>query len=144
MNWMLYILALLSGVVLAVQAAINGGLGKRIGAMEGAFVSFSVGTLALFVAVLVIGKGTFPSITGIPKFQLTGGLLGACYVAISVMIVPKLGVASALTAAIVGQLMMGSVIDHFALFGGKQIAFDMKRALALVLMGVGLYLFYKK
>ncbi|WP_416828137.1 DMT family transporter [Ectobacillus polymachus] len=144
MNWLFYVLALLSGVVLALQAAINGGLGKRIGSIEGAFVSFSVGTLALLVAVLFIGKGTLPSLAGIPKYQLTGGLMGAFYVAISVMVVPKLGVASTLTAVIVGQLIMGSIIDHYALLGGKQISFDMKRALALVCLGVGLWLFYKK
>ncbi|WP_028401623.1 DMT family transporter [Ectobacillus panaciterrae] len=141
---MFSLLALLAGLALGIQAPINGGLGKRIGALEGALASFLVGTLALIILVLFFGKGSIGAFTSIPKWQLAGGLLGALYVAISVMVVPKIGVASTLVAIIVGQMIMGSVIDHFALFGGKHIPFDMKRLAALVLLGGALYLFYKK
>ncbi|MFD3446652.1 DMT family transporter [Microbacteriaceae bacterium 4G12] len=144
MNWLFSLLALLSGLALGVQAAINGGLGKRLGALEGAFVSFAVGTIALLVLVLSFGKGNIGTFTQVPKWQLTGGLLGAFYVAVSVMVVPRIGVATTLTAIILGQLCMGAVIDHFALFGGRHIPFDGKRLMGLVLLGGALYLFYKK
>jgi transporter family-2 protein len=144
MNWFFSLLALVTGLAMSAQAAINGGLGKRIGSLEGAFVSFAVGTLALLFLVLFFGKGSISAFASVPKWQLTGGLLGAFYVGVSVMVVPKIGVAPTLVAVIIGQLIMGSIIDHFALFGAKHIPFDLKKFIALMLMGAALFLFYKK
>jgi bacterial/archaeal transporter family-2 protein len=143
-KWLFPVLALLGGVAVAIQASINGGLGKKVGTLEGSLVSFTIGTLALLFIVIFFGKGNLTSVTTIPKWQLTGGLLGAFYVFVAVLVVPRVGVATTLTAVIVGQLIMSAVIDHFGLFGSKQIAFDYKRALALVLLVCSLFLFYKK
>ncbi|MBE4909606.1 DMT family transporter [Bacillus luteolus] len=144
MKWLFPILALLGGVAVAIQATINGGLGKKVGTLEGSLVSFAIGTLALLFIVIFFGKGNLTAVTTIPKWQLTGGLLGAFYVFVAVLVVPRVGVATTLTAVIVGQLVMSAVIDHFGLFGSKQIPFDCKRALALVLLVCSLFLFYKK
>ncbi len=138
------IFAIIGGLAISLQASINGGLGKRIGTIETSFVSFAIGTLALLFMVIFLGKGNILAIGTAPKWQLTGGLLGAIYVFVTVLVVPKLGVASTIMAVIVGQLLMGAVIDHFGLLGGKQIPFDMKRASAMLLFFAAIYLFYRK
>lgn len=46
------LLAVIGGMTIAVQGQINGGLGKKIGVIEGAFISFTVGTLALLFILL--------------------------------------------------------------------------------------------
>ncbi len=143
-KWLFPILALLGGVAVAIQASINGGLGKKVGTLEGSLVSFLIGTLALLFIVIFFGKGNITTLTTVPKWQLTGGLLGAFYVFVAVLVVPRVGIATTLTAVIVGQLIMSAVIDHFGLFGSRQIPFDYKRALALVLLVCSLFLFYKK
>ncbi|MED4271699.1 DMT family transporter [Geobacillus stearothermophilus] len=40
MKWVWMLLALTAGMAVSVQAGVNGGLSKRIGMLEGAFVSF--------------------------------------------------------------------------------------------------------
>jgi bacterial/archaeal transporter family-2 protein len=144
MKWVLMIFAVIAGMATSVQAGVNGGLGKRIGVMEGAFVSFLIGTITLFLFQLFFGKGNLLQMFSVPKWQLLGGLLGAFYVFIMVLVVPKIGVATAIMAIIVGQLVMSSIIDHFGLLGGKQIPFDIKRMVGIVLLFSALFLFHKK
>ncbi|MDQ0219177.1 DMT family transporter [Peribacillus cavernae] len=138
------LLALLGGIAMAIQAQVNGGLGKKVGAIEGSFISFAVGTLALAFGVLFIGKGNVLAFTNVPKWQLIGGLLGALYVFIMVLVVPKVGVATAFVAVIAGQIIVGAIIDHYGLFGGTRIPIDGKKLIAILLLFVSLYLFNHK
>ncbi|MFD1736474.1 DMT family transporter [Bacillus salitolerans] len=143
MNWIFMIVALFAGMAVSIQASVNGSLGKKIGVIEGAFVSFLIGTIFLFLLQLFVGKGNLLQMFSVPKWQLTGGLLGAFYIFIMVLVVPKLGVATSIMAVIVGQLLMSSILDHYGLLG-KQIPFDLKRGLGIVLLVSALFLFYKK
>jgi bacterial/archaeal transporter family-2 protein len=138
------LLALLGGVAVAIQGQINGGLGKKVGILEASFISFAVGTLALLFIVLFFGDGDFLAISTVPKWQLIGGLLGAFYVIVTVLVIPKIGVAPAFVAIIAGQLIIGAVIDHFGLFGGNRIPIDAKKMAAIVLLFFSLYLFNHK
>ncbi|KDE48853.1 MULTISPECIES: DMT family transporter [Geobacillus] len=144
MKWVWMLLALTAGMAVSVQAGVNGGLGKRIGVLEGAFVSFLIGTIVLFLVQLFFGKGELLAMFSTPKWQLTGGILGAFYVFVMVLIVPKVGVANSLAAVIAGQLVMSSIIDHFGLFGGQRIPFDMTRLAAIACLFLALWLFFRK
>lgn len=137
-------LAMVGGIALGIQAVINGGLGKRVGTIEASFISFFVGTAALFFLVLFWGKGNMLAISEVPKGQLIGGLLGAFYVFVMVMAAPKIGVTATLISVIAGQLLIGSIIDHFGLFGGQRFPLDLKKIIALVLMFGAIYLFTRK
>lgn len=111
------LLAVLGGITIAIQGQINGGLGKKVGVIEASFISFGIGTLALLFIVLFVGNGNISAIASVPKWQLTGGLLGAIYVIVIVLVVPRIGVAPTLVGVIAGQIIIGAVIDHFGLFG---------------------------
>ena len=114
------LLALIGGMALATQGQINGGLGKKVGVIEGSFISFSIGTLALLFILLFFGSGNISALSTVPKWQLTGGLLGAFYVVVQVIVVPKIGVSASLMAVIAGQIILGAVIDHYGFFGGNR------------------------
>ncbi|WP_407648385.1 DMT family transporter [Gottfriedia endophytica] len=138
------LLALVGGMAIAFQAQINGGLGKKVGAIEGALISFLIGSLTLLLVVIFFGKGNLSAATTVPKWQLLGGVLGAVYVFIMVFTVPKIGVAPTLVAVIAGQLVIGAIIDHFGLLGGTQIPIDGRKIIAILLLFVSLFLFNKK
>jgi bacterial/archaeal transporter family-2 protein len=144
MKWLISLLPLAGGLAVGLQAVINGRLGRRVGTIEASFISFAIGTLALLFLVIFLGKGNLLTAMEVPKWQLIGGLLGAAYVLIMVLVVPKLGVATSMVAVIAGQIIMGAIIDHFGLFGGKQIPLDLKRLIAIVLFFGAIYLFNKK
>jgi bacterial/archaeal transporter family-2 protein len=138
------LLAVIGGMTIAVQGQINGGLGKKVGVIEGAFISFAVGTLALLFILLFFGKGNISLIGTVPKWQLLGGLLGAFFVVVQVLVVPKIGVTTTLMAVVVGQIILGAVIDHFGLFGGNRIPIDKQKIVAIVLLLFSLFLYVKK
>ncbi|HEY4550325.1 MAG TPA: DMT family transporter [Bacillus sp. (in: firmicutes)] len=138
------LLALIGGMALATQGQINGGLGKKVGVFEGSFISFSVGTLALLFILLFFGTGNISALSTVPKWQLTGGLLGAFYVVVQVIVVPKIGVSASLMAVIVGQIILGAVIDHFGFFGGNRFPIDRQKMIAILLLLFSLYLYNRK
>ncbi len=144
MKLLLPLLAVLSGAAMALQGQINGGLGKKVGVLEASFISFGVGTLALFFIVVFFGSGDILAVLTVPKWQLIGGLLGAFFVVMSVFIVPKIGVATTFMAVIAGQIILGAIIDHFGLFGGQRIPLDPKKIIAIGLLFISLFMFNHK
>jgi Ca-activated chloride channel homolog len=93
--------------------------------------------------MLFFGKGNIGSMFQVPKWNLLGGLLGALYVGMAVLSVPKLGVGTTIVTAIVGQIAISMVLDHFGLFGNPRISFDGTRLLGLLLLFIALYLIFK-
>lgn len=108
---LVYLMLVVGGTFVSLQASINAKLAKYIGFVESAFVSFSVGTLALGTVVLLKNSGTIKNITNVPLIFLTGGLLGACFVFTITYSVHVTGVATALAIAVGVQLLVGLLID---------------------------------
>ncbi|MDQ1002867.1 transporter family-2 protein [Neobacillus niacini] len=121
---LLPLIAVIAGAALAIQGQINGELGKKVGVIEASFISFSIGSIALFLIVLFFGKGDLLAAITVPKWQLNGAFLGAIYVITTILVIPKLGVVGTFMAIITGQIVLGAVIDHFGLFNGHQIPID--------------------
>lgn len=138
------LLALIGGMALAIQGQINGGLGKKIGVFEGAFFSFTLGSLALLFLLLFFGNGQISAISTVPKWQLVGGFLGAFFVLVQVLVVPKIGVSTTFLAVIIGQIILSVMIDHFGLFGAERRPIDFNKVGALILMFIALFLYSKK
>ncbi|MEK5185363.1 DMT family transporter [Solibacillus sp. FSL W7-1324] len=136
-------LALIGGSAVAIQSQINALLSKKVGVLESATVSFMVGALALFFLAFFFGKGNLLTVFTVPKWQLIGGLLGAFFIVINIFSVNLIGVAATFMAVIVGQILLGAIIDHFGLFGGVTYPMNMTKVIALALMFVGIYLFNK-
>lgn len=143
MKLIIAFLALIGGSAVAVQSQINALFSKKVGVLESATVSFMVGALALFFIALFFGKGNFLNVFAVPKWQLIGGLLGAFFIVINIFSVNLIGVAATFMAVIIGQILVGAVIDHFGLFGGIAYPMNLTKFIALALMFVGIYLFNK-
>jgi transporter family-2 protein len=120
MAWLLVFLALGVGVFLPLQAGINSELRVWLGhPLQAALISFLVGTLALGVLNLVLGlswRGA-GAVGGAPWWVWFGGLLGATYVSLTVVLAPKLGAAAMLGAVMTGQLIGSLLMDHFGVVG---------------------------
>ncbi|MGI1657820.1 MAG: DMT family transporter [Desulfitobacterium sp.] len=140
MKGLFVFVAILGGMLLGIQTPINGALGKRIGGIEGALVSFTVGMICLLFAVFFFGKGNLSQVAQVPKLWLVGGALGAVAVTCSILSVQKIGVTSVLTAAVLGQIMVGLIIDHFGLLGVAKVPVNSLRLLGVALMIGGLFL----
>jgi transporter family-2 protein len=142
---LLFFLMFCGGITVAVQPSINGRLAQRIGAVESSCISFAVGTLALFAIVLLGGRlGNLRGIADAGWWEFTGGLLGAFFVTLTIVVVPRIGTASTMAAIIAAQLVTGLLLDQYGMFGFRTIAMDGKRALGVVLLLVGAGLVFRR
>ena len=106
------LLMAVTGALIAMQPAINAGLGKATGSLPAALVSFAVGTLLLAAIVVLSGKaGGLSSTFDVSWYYLLGGVLGAAYVFAALITVGSIGAGGVAAATITGQLTM-SVRDR--------------------------------
>jgi transporter family-2 protein len=141
-NYFLFLIMFCGGMAVALQPSINARLAQKVGILESACISFAVGTLVLLLVVLISGRGTVKGIYGAAWWELTGGILGAIVVSLTILVVPRIGTAATMAAIIAAQLTAALILDHFGLFGFKVLPFDLKRfiGLAFLALGAGLML----
>jgi bacterial/archaeal transporter family-2 protein len=139
-------LAVAAGCLVGLQAPVNARLGRQVGALQAATVSFTIGTLAL-VLVASLSSGGLSGVanaTKAPWWALIGGLLGAFYVTVALLTVRTLGL-SALTAIVVsGQLAIAVVVDRFGLLGIAKQHIDAPRIVGLVMLLIGVVLVVRR
>ncbi len=132
--------ALAAGILLSFEAAIGGALGENIGELEASLFVFAVGAVVLFPAALIFQRHHVNAAFRFPKWELTGGFLGAFYLVLLLFSVNMVGVGVSMVAVIIGQIMISIVIDHFGWFGIQRILFDRNRLMAVVLLISALFL----
>ena len=144
-DMMALVLALLSGVLMAVQGSLNTALSKAIGLLEPTFVVHLIGTVILVVLLFVfrMGKGNMSALSQAPWYSYLGGVVGVLIIYLVAASIPKVGVANATTAIIVGQVLTAVAIDHFGIFGLERIPCGWSQIGGLLLLAVGAKLLLK-
>lgn len=133
------VLAIIGGILLAVQAPTNALLARPSDSpIIAAFISFLVGTIALGAVVAATSDRLFvPGLKQVPWYAWLGGFYGAFFVAVAAFGAPRVGVGVLLTAAVAGQLGAALVLDHFGLLGLARHPVNMTRLIGLALVLVG-------
>jgi transporter family-2 protein len=141
---MLYLLMFCGGMAIALQPSINARLAQKTGLVQSSCISFAVGTLVLLVTALLVGRGSFRGIAAASPWELTGGLLGAFFVTMTIFVVPRIGTAAAMAAVIGAQLTTGVLLDHFGLLGGRHVPLDSTRSIGIALLLAGGWLVFRR
>ena len=140
------IIALVAGVALATQSAINTQLAKAMSgeAVIATFISFAVGTIVLFFIAWVKTDlwGNLSTVPSQPWWKLIGGILGAVVVFTTVLLAPKLGITAMLFFIIVGQLITATTIDHFGLIGMPIREVNITKFIGLIIVAFGLVFYF--
>lgn len=133
------LLAAFAGAVVPFQSAINSNLARGLGhPLWATLASLLVSVLVLLPVILAL-RLPLPSLGFISKAPLwmwAGGAFGVCFVALAVMLLPKLGASGFVALALAGQVIASMVLDHFGLFGLVEKQLTASRVLgALLLIG---------
>ena len=145
MVWFL-LLAILTGVVLPVQAGVNHQLRLVLGhPVLAAGVSFAVGTvcLALYVITTRIPLPPMAGLGAAPWWIWSGGALGAFFVASTIFLVPKLGATTMLALVLAGQMLTSLLLDHFGAFAFPVHPISLPRVLGVFMVAAGVVLIQK-
>jgi transporter family-2 protein len=129
------------GGLIALQPAVNAGLGKATGNVAAALVSFAIGTVALAVIVILAGQAQgIANALDVRWYYLLGGLLGAAYVFTALVTVSSIGAGGVAAATITGQLILSVVIDRLGILGLEEQPITIERVAGVALLLAGTYL----
>ena len=132
---------LAAGIGIPVLAALNAGLGTRLGSpVAAAAILFTVALSTTLVVLALKGVPQMAAVITAPKHLFLAGLLVAFYILSITFIAPKFGVGNAVFFVLLGQLISAALIDHFGLFGARISPLSLSRAGGIALMAAGVFL----
>ena len=135
-----------AGIAAALQVAINGRLGARIGTLEAATFQTIV-ALILFVAVTAALRGGMGGVaSGLrqPAWMWLGGIMGFVIVSALTYAPGRIGNLTFAAILIALQLTAATLIDTFGLFGFERIGLSAQRLGGLALLAAGTALVLKR
>jgi transporter family-2 protein len=136
MSRLLAVLATLAvGALVAFQPPVNSELGKRTSVVAAAFISTGLAAIALGVLAVVLGEaGHVRRVPHIPVGYLTGGLMGAVLISVSLVTVRTLGAGGVVAAILSGQLLVSAILDHFGVLGLDRVGLTPARLVGFALL----------
>ncbi len=139
------LLSILAGCALPFQGTINGRLGKSIDSpVYAAFFSFLIGTIALLGYTLITqGPIKLQNLKQVPLYEWSGGIIGAFYVLVVILMLPRLGAALTFSLVVAGQMIVSLLLDHTGILVASAHPINIWRALGLALVIGGVILVRK-
>lgn len=137
-NVWFFIIVIIAGCLTTAQGPVNVQLGLNFthNPVLTTIVSFTISGLVLGLLALLL-RVPAPDWRGRTTvwWHWLGGIVGACYVCMMIVSVPKIGTAATMAIVLLGQLAMGLVLDHFGWMGMAVRRVSIQR-----LLGIGLVL----
>jgi bacterial/archaeal transporter family-2 protein len=135
------VLALFAGGSVVIQQVLNANLRSELNsAVWSGFTSYVVGVVCM-VSLAIMLREPIPAATvvaRIPWWAWSGGLFGAIFIGLSILVAHQLGAAALIALLVTGQMIAAITIDHFGWLGLAQRPIDLPRLIgaALVIAGV--------
>ena len=136
-------LAAAAGASIVIQQALNTNLRTALNsAAWSGFMSYFVGLLCMAVFALVL-RDPLPSMAEaarIPWWAWSGGLFGAIFIALAILLIPSIGAATFIALLVAGQMLASIAFDHFGWLGLAERPVDLPRLIGIVLLIAGVVL----
>ena len=129
------ILGFLAGVGLPIQTSVNTRLRKKVGSPYNA-------SLVSFV-LLITGQGLHIPLAQLlnePAWIWIGGICGLVFLTGNILLFSKLGGVQTVVLPVLGQILMGLIIDNFGLFYSQKTPLSVFRIAGAVMVILGVVL----
>ena len=137
------LIGLAGGIAVGIQAPLSSMISQRLGILESVFIIHLGGALLVLIPLLMYGGGKLGSWRNVPWYALGAGAFGLVVIFSMSYMIPRIGVAPALIILLSGQLLIGSIMDHFGLLGAVQRPIDLMRVIGLAVVFLGVWLSVK-
>ena len=138
------ILGFLAGVGLPIQTSVNTRLRKKVGSPYNAsLVSFVVALLFLSALLLITGQGLHIPLAQLlnePAWIWIGGICCLVFLTGNILLFSKLGGVQTVVLPVLGQILMGLIIDNFGLFYSQKTPLSVFRIAGAVMVILGVVL----
>ena len=142
-NILVYAVTLGAGISFVCQQAVNSNLRTEIGSPWWAGVaSYAGGTLAMLLMAILM-HDNWPTTAMVQRsnwMSWTGGIFGAVYIAISILLLPRLGAATVIALIVAGQMLASLAFDQFGFLGVPVHPLSVARAAGALFLVAGVVL----
>ena len=133
---MLALLAVISGALISMTVVQNGNLAAWCGNHQATVTVHLVGLATILLWMAVRGEKLRWN-RGTPWYGYFGGVLGVLTVLGCNLSFASLGVSVSVAVMLLGQVVMGLMVDHFGLFGAERRPFQPRHLVSLTLIACG-------
>jgi transporter family-2 protein len=133
------VFAFAAGLGGAVQIAVQGRLGDRVGSIEAMATASLIGAV-LALVVLLVARRSLSGIGdafGAPKWMLLGGAMSALIILAITVAGPRIGIVATTSVLIAAQFALATIIDRHGWFGVERIAVSWTRVIGLAFLCFG-------
>lgn len=140
----LLLLSFLVGIMVVVQGGLNSRLGIHLeSSLLATSAALTMSALFTIVAVLVTVR-QLPSIQQLkaipPYLWFTGAIFSFIAVTLFYYLIPKLGISTAVSFGLCGQILFSMIAAHYGWFGLPIEPIAIKKVLGTIAMIVGIFL----
>ena len=126
------------GGLIAFQPPVNAQLAKATSVLGAAFISTAISAVIMGVLFFASGRGGELRLVGqIPPGYLTGGLLGALLVTVTLVTVRHLGAGGVVAATVASQLIVSAILDRAGVLGLAEVGLSPMRLFGFALLILG-------
>ena len=126
-----------------IQQILNANLRTELGSASwSGLVSYALGLVCMLGLVAAL-REPIPSaaaIARVPWWAWSGGLFGAIFIGLAIVLVPKLGGAAFVALLVTGQMVAALAFDHYGWLGVAQRPIDLPRLIGVALLVAGVVL----
>jgi len=137
----LMVIGIVSGAAIGFQGPLASIIAHKLGILESVFIIHLGGTLVALVPLLLIQKGgKLDQWRQLPWYVFLGGACGLIVLAAISYLIPRIGVTPAMMLIILGQVVVGAILDHYGLLGAAVRHFSFPKLAGIVTMLLGAWL----
>jgi bacterial/archaeal transporter family-2 protein len=140
---LIILIGLAGGVAVGIQSPLASIISQRLGLFESVFIVHVGGALVALIPLLMYGGGKLGQWRSLPWYALGAGIFGLIVIGAISYTIPRVGVAAAITTIVAGQLLVGTILDHFGLLGAMGRPLNSTRTIGLAIVLVGVWLTVK-
>ena len=133
---------LVGGIAIGLQSPMSSLIAQKMGLFESVFIVHLGGALIAIIPLLIYGS-KLNQWRSVPWYALGAGFFGLIVITALSYMIPRIGVAGAITTLIAGQLLMGTILDHYGLLGAAIKPLDISRVIGLSVVMFGVWLTVK-
>jgi bacterial/archaeal transporter family-2 protein len=137
---LIILIGLAGGVAVGLQSPMASMITQRLGIFESVFIVHMGGAIIALIPLLFYGGGKLAQWRSIPWYALGAGVFGLIVIGAISYMIPRIGVAGAITTIVAGQLLVSTILDQFGWLGAMERPMDPARAIGLAVVLVGVWL----
>jgi len=134
---------LIGGIAIGLQSPMSSLISQKLGVLESVFIVHLGGAIIALIPLLFYGGGKLGQWRNVPWYALGAGFFGLVVITALSYMIPRVGVAAAITTLVAGQLLIATILDHYGMLGAAIRSLDVTRVIGMSVVLFGVWLTVK-